>query len=150
MDTFTIHAEQVDVQEIMKEIHRRVLEKKQRGVYNDDELRRIAELKSDLSPKQNANLNEMNLHLRRLHVNWDVAASSAIIRSHRKVIGPMFVAIKRELQKINWATHSLLCHNTAFDGLILSHHYGIVPSRYYDTLSMARGLHSNEIGGGLE
>ena len=95
MDTFTIHAEQVNVQDIMKEIHRRVLEKKQRGVYNDDELRRIAELKSDLSPKQNANLNEMNLHLRRLHVNWDVAASSAIIRSHRKVIGPMFVAIKR-------------------------------------------------------
>ena len=66
MDTFTIHAEQVNVQDIMKEIHRRVLEKKQRGVYNDDELRRIAELKSDLSPKQNANLNEMNLHLRRL------------------------------------------------------------------------------------
>ena len=59
-------------------------------------------------------------------------------------------AIKRELQKINWATHSLLCHNTAFDGLILSHHYGVVPSRYYDTLSMARGLHSNEIGGGLD
>ena len=59
-------------------------------------------------------------------------------------------AIKRELAKINWATHALLAHNTAFDGLILSHHYGIVPSRYYDTLSMARGLHSNEIGGGLD
>src|SRR5690606_13798141 len=30
------------------------------------------------------------------------------------------------------------------------HHYGIRPARYYDTLSMARGLHSNEIGAGLE
>ena len=59
-------------------------------------------------------------------------------------------AIARELKKINWATHSLLAHNTAFDGLILSHHYGIVPLRYYDTLSMARGLHSNEIGAGLD
>ena len=59
-------------------------------------------------------------------------------------------AIKRELQKINWATHTLLAHNAAFDGFILSHHYGIVPSKYYDTLSMARGLHSNEIGGGLD
>lgn len=59
-------------------------------------------------------------------------------------------AIARELKLINWKTHSLLCHNTAFDGLILSHHYGVVPSRYYDTLSMARGLHSNEIGGGLD
>ena len=54
------------------------------------------------------------------------------------------------LKRINWSTHSLLCHNTAFDGFIMSHHYGIVPHRYYDTLSMARGLHSNEIGGGLD
>lgn len=58
--------------------------------------------------------------------------------------------IPAELAKINWATHSLLCHNTAFDGLILSHHYGVVPAYYYDTLSMARGLHSNEIGAGLD
>jgi len=54
------------------------------------------------------------------------------------------------LKKINWATHGLLCHNTAFDGFIMSHHMGIVPAFYYDTLSMARGLHSNEIGSGLD
>lgn len=54
------------------------------------------------------------------------------------------------LRSINWGTHALLCHNTAFDGLILSHHYGIVPAKYYDTLSMARGLHSNEIGASLQ
>jgi len=58
--------------------------------------------------------------------------------------------IMTALKAINWTTHSLLCHNTAFDGLVLSHHYGIVPKRYYCTLSMARGLHSNEIGGGLD
>lgn len=58
--------------------------------------------------------------------------------------------IAAELRKINWATHALLCHHTQFDGLILSHHYGVVPSFYYDTLSMARGLHSNEIGAGLD
>lgn len=58
--------------------------------------------------------------------------------------------IAQELGKINWATHSILCHNTAFDGFILSHHYGVVPAYYYDTLSMARGLHSNEIGAGLD
>lgn len=58
--------------------------------------------------------------------------------------------IMTALKSINWSTHALLCHNTAFDGLILSHHYGVVPKRYYDTLSMARGLHSNEIGGGLD
>jgi DNA polymerase len=58
--------------------------------------------------------------------------------------------IRLELAKINWATHSLLCHNTAFDGLILSHHYGVRPVFYYDSLSMARGLHSNDIGAGLD
>lgn len=57
--------------------------------------------------------------------------------------------IRAELAKINWATHSVLCHNTQFDGFILSHHYGIHPVFLYDTLSMARGLHSNDIGAGL-
>ncbi|PTT39395.1 hypothetical protein DBR23_11205 [Acidovorax sp. HMWF018] len=57
--------------------------------------------------------------------------------------------IKAELAKINWATHSVLCHNVQFDGFILSHHYGVYPKRYYCTLGMARGLHSNEIGAGL-
>lgn len=58
--------------------------------------------------------------------------------------------IKTELAKINWATHSLLCHNTQFDGFILSHHYGIHPAFLYDSLSMARGLHSTDIGAGLD
>jgi DNA polymerase len=58
--------------------------------------------------------------------------------------------IRTELAKINWSTHSLLCHNTAFDGFILSHHYGVRPAYYYDSLSMARGLHSNDIGSGLD
>lgn len=54
------------------------------------------------------------------------------------------------LLEIDWSTHTLLCHNTAFDGLILSHHYGVIPAYYYDTLSMARGLHSNDIGASLD
>ena len=54
------------------------------------------------------------------------------------------------LKAIDWTTHSLLCHNTAFDGFIMSHHMGIVPYLYHDTLSMARGLHSNEVDGDLD
>ena len=69
-------------------------------------------------------------------------------RGKRKVIpGPK---IKAFLKTIDWKAHTLLCHNTQFDGFILSHHYGVVPKRYYCSLSMARGLHSNEIGAGLE
>ena len=95
METFTIHAEDVNVEEIMKEIHRRVLEKKQAGIYTDEEIQRITELKNDLSPKKNERYSELNLHLRKLHVNWDVAASNAIITSHRKILGPVLVFIKR-------------------------------------------------------
>lgn len=58
--------------------------------------------------------------------------------------------IRDELSKINWATHSLLCHHTQFDAFILSHHYGIQPKFLYCSLSMARALHSNDIGAGLD
>lgn len=49
--------------------------------------------------------------------------------------------VEAALASINWTTHALLCQNTAFDGLILSHHYNIVPALYLDTLSMSRALH---------
>lgn len=50
--------------------------------------------------------------------------------------------LERELKAIDWKGHDLLCHHTHFDGLILAHHYGIVPRQYYCTLSMSRALHS--------
>jgi hypothetical protein len=58
--------------------------------------------------------------------------------------------LTKALHSIDWSRSALLCHNTAFDGLILSHHFGIIPAYYYDTLSMARALHSNAIGAGLD
>ena len=54
------------------------------------------------------------------------------------------------LNNIDWSTAALLSHHTAFDGFILSHHYGIRPAYYLDTLSMARALHSNAIGASLD
>jgi hypothetical protein len=95
MDTFTINTENVNVEEIMKEIHRRVLEKKQAGLYTDEELKKLTELKADLSPKKNERYGVMNLHLRKLHSNWDVAASGGMITSHRKVLGPFIILAKR-------------------------------------------------------
>lgn len=58
--------------------------------------------------------------------------------------------IAAELFRFDWAQHDLLCHNTAFDGLILSHHFGVIPRFYYDTLSMARGLFSNDVDADLD
>lgn len=47
------------------------------------------------------------------------------------------------LQAIDWSKSAMLCHNTAFDGFICSHHFGIVPALYLDTLSMARAAHGH-------
>lgn len=53
------------------------------------------------------------------------------------------------LDTIDWSISAVLCHHTAFDGLILSHHYGIYPAYCLDTLSMGRALHSNGLGASL-
>lgn len=53
--------------------------------------------------------------------------------------------IAAELAKIKWHKMALLCHNTAFDGFILSHVYGHIPAIYLDTYSMARAAHGLHI-----
>lgn len=53
------------------------------------------------------------------------------------------IKLKEELAKIDWANTDIVAHNMAFDGAILAWHYGIKPRRYFDTLSMARGLHGD-------
>ena len=45
------------------------------------------------------------------------------------------------LKRYGAASRPIMCHNTQFDGFILSEHFGIVPPFYLDTLAMARGLH---------
>ena len=43
------------------------------------------------------------------------------------------------LAEFDWDNTALLCHNTPFDGFVLTQHYGIKPAYYYDTAAMARG-----------
>ena len=58
--------------------------------------------------------------------------------------------IKGYLSAIDWANSSLLCHNTQFDGAILSFIFDIVPAYYFDTLCMARAIHGVDAGGSLK
>ena len=58
--------------------------------------------------------------------------------------------IKEFLSTFDWTTSALCCHNTLFDGCILSWKYGITPAFMYDTLCMARALHGVEVGGSLK
>ena len=48
-----------------------------------------------------------------------------------------------------YARSAVLCHHAHFDGMIMSHHYGIYPLMWFDTLSMARAIHGSEVGGSL-
>jgi hypothetical protein len=54
------------------------------------------------------------------------------------------------LRSLDYRGKAILCHNTAFDGAILSWHYGIKPKLWLDTLSMARPFHNITVGGSLK
>lgn len=47
--------------------------------------------------------------------------------------------VEHAFNEFDWDNTALLCHNTPFDGFVLTHHYGIKPAYYYDTAAMARG-----------
>lgn len=65
-----------------------------------------------------------------------------------KVLNPkQFVDFAKS---INWRKTALLAHHTHFDGLILSHHYGVTPAFYLDTLSMARPVMPVRVRLGLD
>ena len=48
------------------------------------------------------------------------------------------------LKSIDWSSAYVLCHNTRFDGAILSWRYGIRPKFLLDTMSMARAVFPHE------
>jgi len=54
------------------------------------------------------------------------------------------------LNSLDYSNKAILCHNTAFDGLILSEHFGIKPKFWFDTMSMAKPTHSVTVGGSLK
>jgi DNA polymerase I-like protein with 3'-5' exonuclease and polymerase domains len=57
--------------------------------------------------------------------------------------------IKVWFNQFDWANSAVLCHNTLFDGCILSWCFDIKPAFLLDTLSMARALHGVDAGGSL-
>jgi len=44
------------------------------------------------------------------------------------------------IHAIDWSNATLICHNTPFDGYILTRYYKIIPKYYVDTAAMARAL----------
>jgi DNA polymerase I - 3''-5'' exonuclease and polymerase domains len=50
------------------------------------------------------------------------------------------LSIRMAFANINWKRSLLLCHNTSFDGFILTQKYRKKPAGYLDTLGMARAV----------
>ena len=57
--------------------------------------------------------------------------------------------IAKFLSQFNWGNSIVIAHNAMFDMAILNWHFGIKPKKIVDTLSMARAIHSIEVGGSL-
>ena len=57
--------------------------------------------------------------------------------------------IKTFLSQFDWDNAVAIAHNAMFDMAILNWHFGIRPKKIADTLSMARALHTIEVGGSL-
>ena len=53
------------------------------------------------------------------------------------------------LEQFDWGNSLALAHNAMFDAAILSWTFGIKPNAWLDTLSMARAIHTIEVGGSL-
>jgi len=58
--------------------------------------------------------------------------------------------IPRVIRGIDWKNKYVLAHNTAFDGFILSHHYGVEPKGYIDTLGMSKALFGHHVSHKLD
>jgi DNA polymerase I-like protein with 3'-5' exonuclease and polymerase domains len=56
---------------------------------------------------------------------------------------------KNFLKSFAFESNLALAHNAMFDAAILSWHFGVIPHGWLDTLSMARAIHSTEVGGSL-
>lgn len=58
--------------------------------------------------------------------------------------------VSGHLSQFDWSKLACLCHHAHFDGLILSHHYGIKPAYWFCSLSMARLCLGNHLSVGLD
>ena len=58
--------------------------------------------------------------------------------------------LKPFFASVDWSSAAVLCHHAQFDGLILSHHYGVRPGVWLDTLSMGRVCFDGTVSLSLE
>lgn len=58
--------------------------------------------------------------------------------------------ISRNLRAVDWSRTALLAHHTQFEGLILTHHFGVYPCFWLDTMAMASFIFGVDASIGLD
>jgi len=89
----------VDVARLMEEIKERVRQKKAAGFYSEEELRRITQMELEVQEVLPGYRDELDFHLTTLNDIWDPKEPEPIA-SHRRVLGPALVALKRVIQRL--------------------------------------------------
>lgn len=56
-----------------------------------------------------------------------------------------FDAVKELLESVDWLRTAFLAHHTQFDGLILTHHFGLEPVFWLDTMSISRAVYGADV-----
>lgn len=91
--------EPVDVARLMAEIKERVRQRKASGFYSEEEIRRITQMELEVREVLPGYRDELDHHLAILNDVWDPKEPEPIT-SHRRVVGPVIVALKRVVQRL--------------------------------------------------
>jgi len=109
--TFEIKSEDVDVDEIMRSIRKRIEEKKQ-GLYTDEEIREIAEHRLDAVLDAHEFNSDFIADFRSEHGRWNYHfGPETIYRSSRGGVGGILEAVRRLLrpiQKLFWNPNPMI------------------------------------------
>ncbi|WP_370574348.1 hypothetical protein, partial [Methanomethylovorans sp.] len=91
MDTFEIHDEEVNVEEIMRKIRENISKRKEQGTYPPP----LEEVNKTLISNQKCSMGkirgEVSEDLAALNINCDIQNNSYVISSHRPVVGKVLI-----------------------------------------------------------
>ena len=91
--------EMVDVARIMEELRARVAERRASGFYSEEEIERIARMELEIQEALPGYRDDLDHHLVILNDTWNTKAEAAIT-SHRRVVGPLIVAVKKLFRRL--------------------------------------------------
>src|SRR5713226_10439837 len=109
--SFEIKSDQVNVEEIMRSIRKRIEEKRQ-GLYTDDEIREIAERRLDAVLDAHDFNSDFISDFRSQQARWNFQfGPETLYRSSRGAVGQLLEAVRRVLrpvQKLFWNPNPMI------------------------------------------